>query len=76
MGSLVCLEEGYWSQDDISLKIRTEQSIGAKRDDLRIRAWRTDEDDEETLEVLWTVEVKVGASIHLSSYQDLDELYS
>ena len=72
MGSLVGLDEDYWASDDYTLQIRTEQSIGSKRDDLRIEAWRL-QDDEEILEVLWTVEVKVGASIHLSSYQDLEE---
>ena len=71
MGSLVGLDKDWSNEDDYSLRIRTEQYIGSKRDDLRIEAWRL-EDDEDVLEVLWTVEVKVGASIHVSSYQDLE----
>jgi hypothetical protein len=46
--------------------IEPEGSIGAKRDDLRIEGWcETDEERKRVL--LWTIEVKVGASFHESS---------
>ncbi|WP_146595990.1 hypothetical protein [Novipirellula galeiformis] len=49
--------------------METEQSIGSKRDDLRIEGFRTDEDVDETQIVLWTVEIKVAAPLHESSRQ-------
>lgn len=48
--------------------IQTEQSIGAKRDDLRIEG-RTVDGDATTPALLWTIEVKVGAFFHDSSLQ-------
>jgi len=53
---------------DLDWRMETERPIDAKRDDLRIEGWRV-HDDEEALEVLWTVEVKVRASFHASSDQ-------
>jgi hypothetical protein len=51
---------------DLAFIIETEGSIGSKRDDLRIEGWReTDEERQRVL--LWTIEVKVGASFHESS---------
>jgi len=55
--------------DEMELRIDTEGSIGAKRDDLRIEGWRETNDGQE-LVLLWTVEVKVGAQFHGSSFQD------
>lgn len=50
----------------------TERAIGTKRDDLRIEGWnRSDENARRA--VLWTVEVKVNAPLHLSGEQDLDD---
>ena len=53
---------------DLDFQIETERSIGSKRDDLRIEGWRQ-VGEEQTIAVLWTVEVKVGAGFHLSSLQ-------
>ena len=47
-------------------EIDTEQAIGAKRDDLRIRGWIND-GASELAELLWTIEIKVGADFHSSS---------
>lgn len=52
--------------DALDFAIDTEQPIESKRDDLRIRGWRSN-DNEEQLALLWTVEVKVGADFHESS---------
>jgi len=54
---------------DLDYRIDTEGSIGSKRDDLRIEGWRSQE-DQQTLVLLWTIEVKVGAWFHESSIQD------
>ena len=54
--------------DDIEFQIDTEGSIGSKRDDLRIEGWRHTEEGQE-LVLIWTVEVKVGAQFHESSFQ-------
>lgn len=53
--------------DELDWSFATEQPIGTKRDDLRIEGW-THTDEPERV-VLWTVEVKVGAGIHLSGNQ-------
>ena len=53
--------------------IDTEGSIGAKRDDLRIEGWHETENDRRRV-LLWTIEVKVGASFHESS--PLDDVLS
>ncbi len=52
--------------DELRFEFQTEQSIGAKRDDLRIMGWN-DAGEESELSVLWTIEVKVGSSFHDSS---------
>lgn len=54
--------------DGLSFRIDTEQPIGSKRDDLRIVAW-SDALDGERHDLVWTVEIKVGASFHSSSSQ-------
>lgn len=61
MASQAGLSEMAW--ETLALSFETEQPIGPKRDDLRITGW----DAADTHRLLWTVEVKVGASIHLSS---------
>jgi len=58
--------------DDLHWRLDTERSIGSKRDDLRIEGWRLSE-EQDNLEVLWTIEVKVAASLHESSQQILDD---
>jgi len=58
--------------DELNWHLETEQSIGAKRDDLRIEGWRTDDDGPQRA-VLWTVEIKVAAPLHESSLQDWEE---
>jgi len=55
--------------DDLQFVIETEGAIGSKRDDLRIEGWIETEDDRQQV-LLWTVEVKVGASFHESSPLD------
>lgn len=57
--------------EELDWQFATEQAIGAKRDDLRIVG--STHDDEPEKVVLWTVEVKVGAGIHVSSDQPWDE---
>ena len=54
---------------NMTFLIETEGSIGAKRDDLRIEGWR-ETDEERKRVLLWTIEVKVGASFHVSSPLD------
>lgn len=49
--------------EKLSLTFETEQPIGPKRDDLRITGW----DESGHQHLLWTIEVKVGASFHGSS---------
>jgi hypothetical protein len=74
MGVMTGLPSEILADDGCSVRIRTEQSIGAKRDDLRVEIFRQNEEGENLL-VLWTVEVKVGASLHLSPLQEsLDEV--
>ena len=58
--------------DKLEWSIETEQSIGSKRDDLRIEGWSTGKDGPQRV-VLWTVEIKVAAPLHESSFQDWDE---
>jgi hypothetical protein len=55
--------------DELQFTIETEGAIGSKRDDLRIEGW-LESDDDRTLVLLWTVEVKVGASFHESTPLD------
>ena len=55
--------------DDLHFVIETEGAIGSKRDDLRIEGWRETEEERERI-LLWTVEVKVGASFHESTPLD------
>jgi hypothetical protein len=55
--------------DELEWSLETEQSIGSKRDDLRIEGWRTDSQDPRRA-VLWTIEIKVAAPLHDSSRQD------
>lgn len=50
-------------QHDFEWRIRTETSIGRKRDDLRVEAWPVDGN---RCSLLWSIEVKVGSSIHES----------
>ena len=57
---------------DLQWRLDTERPIGSMRDDLRIEGWRLSEDEDE-LEVLWTVEVKVAAPLHESREQILDD---
>lgn len=57
--------------DGLTLRIQTEQSIGAKRDDLRIEATTVEGKDYRPV-LLWTVEVKVGAYFHGSTLQAVD----
>ena len=52
--------------DDLEVSLGTEQSVYGKRDDLRITAQRRDAESD-ALDLLWTVEVKVGASFHTGS---------
>jgi len=54
--------------DDLDWRMETERAIGSKRDDLRIEGWLGGDEDER-LEVLWTVEVKVQAYFHESTDQ-------
>src|SRR5687767_15050925 len=54
--------------DRLRFNIDTEQPIGAKRDDLRI-VGSPDGTEEQGPTLLWTVEVKVGASFHESAAQ-------
>jgi hypothetical protein len=51
-----------WESQDAHIDIETEMAIGSKRDDIRITVHRS-----ESLKILWSVEVKVGARIHESS---------
>lgn len=53
---------------NLEWEFETERAIGAKRDDLRIEGWYRDESGSGPT-VLWTIEVKVGASLHTSSEQ-------
>lgn len=55
--------------DELDWSLETEQSIGAKRDDLRIEGWRTDEGAPHQT-VLWTIEIKVAAPLHESGRQE------
>lgn len=57
--------------EELDWQFSTEQAIGAKRDDLRIEGWTHDDEPEQV--VLWSVEIKVGAGIHVSSNQPWDE---
>lgn len=50
----------------LELTIDTEGDIHGKRDDLRIVGWRTSPNSA-TPAILWTIEVKVGASFHQST---------
>ena len=70
LGELAKCPFPFWDDDEVTCQILTEQPIGAKRDDLRIEAWRST-DKGETLVALWSVEVKVGSSLHSSSRQEL-----
>src|SRR5688572_21962141 len=54
--------------DRLRFTIDTEQPIGAKRDDLRI-VGLPDAPGEDRPALIWTVEVKVGASFHESAAQ-------
>lgn len=58
--------------EGLDWKMDTEQQIGAKRDDLRIEGWQLNEEESHRV-ILWTVEIKVAASIHLSSLQTFDD---
>jgi len=60
----ITLDQLHWTME-------TEQSIGSKRDDLRIEAWTTGDEDPRRI-VLWTVEIKVAAPLHESSLQLVD----
>jgi len=53
--------------NDLTFVIDTEQPIGTKRDDLRIIGWKNPNDMKPHL--IWTVEIKVGATFHHSSSQ-------
>ena len=55
--------------DNLQFIIDTEGAIGSKRDDLRIEGWLESEDDRKLI-LLWTIEVKVGASFHESTPLD------
>ena len=55
--------------DELDWSLETEQSIGSKRDDLRIEGWSTGEEEPRQV-VLWTVEIKVAAPLHESSLQE------
>ena len=57
--------------DQLQWNMETEQSIGSKRDDLRIEAWTTSEEAPRRI-VLWTIEIKVAAPLHESSLQEWD----
>ncbi len=52
--------------ESLDWSLETEQSIGSKRDDLRIQGWTS----EGRRAVLWTVEIKVAAPLHESSKWD------
>jgi hypothetical protein len=54
--------------DNLDLEIDTEQAIGSKRDDLRL-VGRRGHDADGIPALIWTIEVKVGASFHDSSLQ-------
>ena len=58
--------------DELEWTLETEQSIGSKRDDLRIEGWKITDEQRQRF-VLWSVEVKVAASFHESSQQDWDD---
>jgi len=53
--------------NEIELHFETEGAIGAKRDDLRIVGKKGDGED--TPYFVWSMEIKVGASLHYSSRQ-------
>jgi hypothetical protein len=57
--------------DQCEFSIDTEQSIGRKRDDLRIEG-RPKSNSYGERWVLWTIEIKVGAYFHLSSDATVD----
>ena len=57
--------------EELEFEFDTEASIGAKRDDLRIRGRRRLDDDQAVL--IWSIEVKVGSSLHQSSMQHLGD---
>ncbi len=59
--------------DELIWQMETEQSIGSKRDDLRIEGFLAYPNGELTQIVLWTVEIKVAAPLHVSSRQDWSE---
>ena len=56
---------------ELEYDIETEQAIGSKRDDLRIEGYRVNDDERERI-LLWTMEIKVQAGIHQSSYQEYE----
>jgi len=58
--------------DQFDWRFSTEQSIGSKRDDLRIEGFEISE-PQETRRVLWTVEIKVHAPFHGSTDQSIDD---
>lgn len=59
--------------DELDLHIETEQSVYGKRDDLRITGLPSDSEEEDFV-LLWTIELKVGASFsHGSSVVDGDD---
>jgi len=61
--------------DDLDWRMETERAIGSKRDDLRIEGWANG-NEEERLEVLWTIEVKVQAYFHESTDQTREPIES
>ena len=58
--------------DQLHWTLETEQSIGSKRDDLRIEGWTSGEEEPRRV-VLWTIEIKVAAPLHESSLQEWEE---
>lgn len=58
---------------ELEYDIETEQAIGSKRDDLRIEGYRVNDEDREQV-LLWTIEIKVQAGLHQSSYQGYEDI--
>ena len=76
--SIICNWLGKYCGQDVFLskisrwEIETEQAIGTKRDDLRIRGWIA-VGTLERPQLLWTIEIKVAAAFHSSSPYEPEE---
>ncbi len=64
-----------WSDipfSEMEFDIETEQAVGSKRDDLRIEGFIKSKNERRCI-LLWTIEIKVQAGIHDSSYEEYGE---